>query len=109
MFITLYTRNIYICVFFSFSTYAAINMRNKMLKNSVNEENTKIIDDSIDWFENDIKHTLNIHDINFSCYDDDTKNEIVNKYYDIFKKKISKTILYILISFLIQLVEYVHL
>ncbi|CAD2102094.1 conserved Plasmodium protein, unknown function [Plasmodium vinckei lentum] len=67
----------------------AISMRNKMLKNSINEDNTKIIDDSIDWFEDDIKHTLNIHDIHFSCYDDDTKNEIVNKYYDIFKKKIT--------------------
>ncbi|SCM11018.1 conserved Plasmodium protein, unknown function [Plasmodium chabaudi adami] len=67
----------------------ALSMRNKMLKNSINEENTKIIDDSIDWFEDDIKHTLNIHDIHFSCYDDDTKNEIVNKYYDIFKKKIT--------------------
>ncbi|CRG95084.1 conserved Plasmodium protein, unknown function [Plasmodium gallinaceum] len=65
----------------------AFNLRNKMLNNSLNEEQTKIIDDSIDWFEDDIKNEFNNSEIHFSCYDDEIKNEIINKYYEIFGKR----------------------
>ncbi|GAB67687.1 hypothetical protein PCYB_122540, partial [Plasmodium cynomolgi strain B] len=65
----------------------AFNLRDKMLKNSANEEHTKIIDDSIDWFEDDIKKEFNNPDVHFSNYDDEIKNEIIDKYYEIFGKK----------------------
>ncbi|CAA9989958.1 conserved Plasmodium protein, unknown function [Plasmodium knowlesi strain H] len=65
----------------------AFNLRDKMLKNSVNEEHTKIIDDSIDWFEDDIKKEFDNPDVHFSNYDDEVKNEIIDKYYEIFGKK----------------------
>ncbi|CRH01713.1 conserved Plasmodium protein, unknown function [Plasmodium relictum] len=67
----------------------AFHLRNKMLNNSINEEQTKIIDDSIDWFEDDIKNEFNNNEIHFSCYDDEIKNEIINKYYEIFGKRFS--------------------
>ncbi|ANQ09472.1 Uncharacterized protein PCOAH_00042140 [Plasmodium coatneyi] len=65
----------------------AFNLRDKMLRNSANEEHTKIIDDSIDWFEDDIKKEFDNPDVHFSNYDDEVKNEIIDKYYEIFGKK----------------------
>ncbi|KJP86860.1 hypothetical protein AK88_03470 [Plasmodium fragile] len=65
----------------------AFNLRDKMLRNSANEEHTKIIDDSIDWFEDDIKKEFDNPDVHFSNYDDEIKNEIIDKYYEIFGKK----------------------
>ncbi|KAI4836409.1 zinc finger protein [Plasmodium brasilianum] len=67
----------------------AFNLRDKMLSNSHNEEQTKIIDDSIDWFEDDIKNEFNNYEIHFSCYDDEVKNEIIDKYTEIFGKRFS--------------------
>ncbi|CAC9698996.1 conserved Plasmodium protein, unknown function [Plasmodium sp. DRC-Itaito] len=68
----------------------AFELRDKMLKNSINEEQTKVIDDSIDWFEDDIKNEFNNQSIHFSLYDDEIKNEIINKYHEIFGKRFNE-------------------
>ncbi|EWC86734.1 hypothetical protein PFNF54_04476 [Plasmodium falciparum NF54] len=65
-------------------------LRDKMLKNSINEEQTRVIDDSIDWFEDDIKNEFNNQSIHFSHYDDEIKNEIINKYHEIFGKRFNE-------------------
>ncbi|SOV18014.1 conserved Plasmodium protein, unknown function [Plasmodium sp. gorilla clade G2] len=68
----------------------AFELRDKMLRNSINEEQTKVIDDSIDWFEDDIKNEFNNQSIHFSHYDDEIKNEIINKYHEIFGKRFNE-------------------
>ncbi|ETW34683.1 hypothetical protein PFTANZ_04587 [Plasmodium falciparum Tanzania (2000708)] len=68
----------------------AFELRDKMLKNSINEEQTRVIDDSIDWFEDDIKNEFNNQSIHFSHYDDEIKNEIINKYHEIFGKRFNE-------------------
>ncbi|SBT78055.1 conserved Plasmodium protein, unknown function [Plasmodium ovale] len=65
----------------------ALDLRDRMRRNALNEDQTRIIDDSIDWFEDDIKNEFGNHDVHFSRYDDEIKNDIINKYHEIFGKR----------------------
>ncbi|SCP05392.1 conserved Plasmodium protein, unknown function [Plasmodium ovale] len=65
----------------------ALDLRDRMRRNALNEDQTRIIDDSIDWFEDDIKNEFGNQDVHFSRYDDEIKNDIINKYHEIFGKR----------------------